>query len=773
MNVASHLNQVAPYVSMTRNTKAKKFGGSRSRLNHKVNEGNVQEAPDPFKQRIHEERPRAPQRPPQTPFNGRRGQNVSKSEYQQLSRLNRSVLMNAAELGALTLWYRMRYSEILRAELEVWRNSAFGRSRKNFPGCIPDDDLAYDMRVAMRDHFFDTNFSGAVTRQVVARSRKGLKEGAVQQPEVHSQLNGANGETTGSDDVERMSHGIFPVPFVNSFSTGVSMEEVFSEMRVLSVAGVRYLLTKYATAKDYCVGFLAHPLECCEVCRHGASMNSAALEESISRLDDPFYHHIPCPCDCNAIVAETPECVLPRGGYYDLIRRAMDNRSHSLNHATSQLNGSHGEYTESDDVKKTGQQAGLLAKLANIERRLASVMLNSTRKGRQRKSGKAKTGGRGGGRRAGSGGGGARPMRGNIDRNKTGGTVSNFGALAKLHPHTQKYMIALANPHSESAIGVGDVIRAHNSRKADGRTTFVVAPTATECIMLFICPAVANDDACIMEVKCTDTDTGTYNGTTAGAGTRKRIAIPDLPYANAQIGPEGAGVDGAVSGKVVCLGLKLTAIGAALNRGGEAFWYESDNHSSIIPTGSTNFATAYASVTGKRTCRRVDLARDQAHEFTVTPHVSAEHEFPIGSNKNLFPHSYRYPYSQQGFAFSTLGSIDDGAPVACLIIPAQANVSYRVEVKIHCEYIGGTAKQSATMTHSDPEIGRTIADSVIKVKQTQHLTPHNSCVGDVFKTVMTELGSKALQGGVNMLKKEMANPELLSSAASAVGALLM
>ena len=773
MNVASHPNQVALYVFMTRTTKSRKFGGSRSRLNHKVNEGNVESAPDPFKERVREERPRPPPRKPQTPFNGRRGQNVSKNEYQQLRRLNRSILANAADIGALTLWYKMRYSGILRAELEIWRISAMGRSRKNFPGCIPDDDLAYDMRVAMRDHFFDTNFSGAVNRQVVARSRKDLKVPKEKQPEVASDLNGNNGEATDSDDVEKMSHGLFPVPFITSFSSGVSMEEVFSEIRVLSVAGIRYLITKYATSKDYCVGFLAHPLECCEVCRHGVALNAAALEESITRLDDPFYHHVPCCLDCQPIVAETPECILPKSGYYDLIRRAIEDRKYSLNHPSSQLNGSHGEYTESDDVKKAGNQTNLLSKLASVERRLASVMLNSTKKGRQRKASKPKTGGRNRSGGAGRAGGGVRSLRGNIDRAKTGSTVSNFGPLAKLHPHTQKYMIALANPHSESAIGVGDVVRAHNSRKADGRTTFVVAPTATQCVMLFICPAVANDDPSIMQVVCTDADIGTYNGTVAGAGSRTRIVIHDLPYQVAQIGPEGAGVDGAVSGKVVCMGLKLTAIGAALNRGGEAFWYESDNHSSIIPTGATTFATAYTSVTGKRTCRRVDLARDQAHEFTVTPHTSAEHEFPIGSNKNFFPNSFRYPYSQQGFAFSTAGSIDDGAPVACLVIPAQANVSYRVEVKIHCEYIGGSAKQSATMTHSDPEIGRTIADSVIKVKQTQHLTPHNSCVADVFKTVMSELGSKALQGGVNMLKKEMANPELLSSAASAVGALLM
>ena len=727
-------------------------------------------APDPFKARERIDRPRPPPKPPATPFNGARGQSVSKSEYQQLKRLNRSVLMNAVEAGALTLWYRMRYSEVLRAELEEWRASAFGRTRNNFPGCIPDDILGYDMRVAMREHFFDTNFSGGVTPAVVARSRwNPVKRFNDNAPLVSSSLNGANGESTGSDDVERMSHGFFPIPFITSFSSGVVMEEVFSEIRVLSVAGVRYLLTKYATAKDYCVAFLAHPLECSDACRHGISLNLAAIEESITSLDDPFYHYIDSPPGSHPIVAEAPECVLSKSAYYDLIRRAIDNPAYSINHPSSQLNGSHGEATESDDVKRQGGQKNLLGKLAAIERRLAGVMLNSTRKGKKKPAGKpASAGRRRGAPRAGGGGGG----KGSVNRNKTGKTVSNFGVLSTLHPHTQKYMIALANPHSESAIGVGDVTRAHNSRKADGRTTFIVTPTAANAVFLFVCPAVANDDPFIMQAVCPSTDTGNYNGSVAGAGTRTRINMTDLPYERAQIGPEGAGSDGKVSGKCVCIGIKVTSIGPALNRGGEAFWYESDNHSSILPNGTTTFANVYNSVTGKRTCRRVDMARDQAHEFTVTPHVSGEHEFPLGSNANLFPHSYRYPYSQQGIQFATTGSTDDGAPVAILIIPEQAGTQYRIEVKAHYEYIGSIAKQSSTMTHSDPEMGRSIADAVIKVKQTQHLTPHNSCVADVFKTVMTELGSKAVQGGVSMLKKEMANPELLSSAASAVGALL-
>jgi hypothetical protein len=338
----------------------------------------------------------------------------------------------------------------------------------------------------------------------------------------------------------------------------------------------------------------------------------------------------------------------------------------------------------------------------------------------------------------------------------------------------QRYAIALSNPFSSQARRVGSIIEAKKSQKHTSRMVFTVSPEAGKDVILFFAPSPCNDLPSIYQANVVSpSSVDTYTGSTAVSATYNRLAFSSLPYSSTSVGFAGAAAttDKAV-GRIISLGVKLENISPLLNRGGEATWVETEDHTSIN-SGNSTFQDIISGINDFENTRRVDLGRNQAHEFNVTPHMNAETSFKSGSvNPEVTPNSYWYPFSPSVAKFGPAGNAtNDGAPVAALYLTSSAAQVIRVTAIMHVEYIGKPTVPLATSVGEHTDVGRTIIQSVIEAKQDAHAAPHDPPHKAAFKNVMTQLLAKTKQKAGDLFKREASNA--ITSAGSALTATLM
>lgn len=754
------------------NRKHNKFGGSRNenrtRDGGKTRRDDGFKEADPIRPREKEVRPRPPPRDPTTPYNGRRASAISAFEFWQLRSIYTSYFGRLAEFRLMQFeiaqWYKITFSN---------ERLAFCATRgikwKNISGpVISDFEICAKLQAALRLRIFSGNIFGHVTRETVNRlqamapadisgdSRFADLNVVVDSPDVDSQLNGANGEVTGTDDHDIMNW-VGDIP--QRIGDSVIMQPIVHHIQEVRTRKLgRYVAHIFRARDTFTPAIVAAPIERCHCCSSYLTEQLNIVRQCIRELEDVFIAPRTCP-DCQPIITVTPDRKTPDSA----ITRLLEiNDPRNTASSSDSLNGQHGEATNTDDVKRNNaKNAGLLGKLAAIESKMASLMLRTKQMKKTRKNATKTV--RTTGRKTHAG---RRNPRSAV---AIGGSA--ISKLSELHPHTQQFMVAMANPHSKAATGVGSVVNAHTTQKAEARLTFTIETGASNENFIFVTPCTCNSLPSILHWNTGLYTTDTYNGSVAVESSYNSYAFTSLPYDGNSFGRETVATPTNISGRVICVGIRVTAIGAVQDRGGEALWLETPNHSPVAAATTTGNALG-TSIESRRGTRRVDLARAHAHEFSVHPHSRRELDFPSGSSNGSFPNSYWYPMGQEGQVFGPGGNANVGNPVAVLWFPGGPVGTYRIECITHVEFTGSRVQPLATPTHSDDTNGMLVTESIKKVKQEHHKDPHKNIMGDVFSNVMKELTAKAVKGGTDMLKKELSNPELAGNAVAFAASLL-
>jgi len=260
----------------------------------------------------------------------------------------------------------------------------------------------------------------------------------------------------------------------------------------------------------------------------------------------------------------------------------------------------------------------------------------------------------------------------------------------------------------------------------------------------------------------------TYDGSIAVTTQYERYNIASMPYGSANFGPDG------VSGRILSYGIRVTATGPALYRGGEATWFVPASHAELFTSGVATLATINGSVLSKQSARKVDLGRNHSHEFQLVPSQEHESEFIQNNTQSAFPFSVSYPWSRVAAKFGPSGSTNDGCPVGFLFLshPSSGNIGYRIEVIAHTEYGGPATETSATPSHADTELGKAIFDSVNQAQRVHHKDPHTHILSSAVAHLASNLKEKVVGGGTAIISNEL-KKVTLPGAVSAISSLIL
>lgn len=324
------------------------------------------------------------------------------------------------------------------------------------------------------------------------------------------------------------------------------------------------------------------------------------------------------------------------------------------------LNGSHGEATETDDLKK-GQRKGQ-GKNKNK---------NKQRKQRVRVQ---------------------RPI-------SQPHNVFRLGACAK------KFAIAMARPFSTEAYGACiPLAPSRPSQKIHAIQRFVMNTGTANVGFILMSPCLANDAVNIYTTGSTFAGTD-LNPVITGALTTSTTGVTPLvcstmPYAKADLLGSGDN-NAAVSGRIVSVGIRITYAGTELNKGGWGYAYVDPDHSNLWGESLTSM--------GSREGARVIHVDSKPVEISCGP-IDSE-EYAYDASQFLGPGSASAAYTLAGcYPMSGLDYISPAAaagpypigsaPIAIIINSTHANPFY-VEVITHAEFIGVKCEGRTTANTCD------------------------------------------------------------------------
>lgn len=313
----------------------------------------------------------------------------------------------------------------------------------------------------------------------------------------------------------------------------------------------------------------------------------------------------------------------------------------------SALNGSHGEATETDDLKK-GQRKG---------------QSKNKNKNKQRK------------------------QRVRVQR-----PISQPHNIFKLGTCAKKFAIAMARPFSNEAYGACiPIAPSRPSQKVHAIQRFVMNTGVANVGFVLLSPCLANDAVNIYTTGTnfggTDMSPVVTGALTTSTGGVTPLVCSTLPYTKADLLGSGDN-NAAVSGRIVSVGIRITYAGTELNKGGWGYAYVDPDHSNLW---GESIATL-----GSREGANVIHVSSKPIELSCGP-IDAQ-EYAYDASQYLGPGSSSAAYTLAGcYPMSGLDYISPAAqagpypigsaPIA-IIINSTANNPFYVEVITHAEYIG-------------------------------------------------------------------------------------
>lgn len=379
----------------------------------------------------------------------------------------------------------------------------------------------------------------------------------------------------------------------------------------------------------------------------------------------------------------------------------------------SHLNGSHGEYTESDDVKRHGNKKGSQKRPKNPPKKKNSSTSSVPR-----------------------------PV------------MTDPTCLSKC---AAKFLLAQTAPFSADAIGACcPTVPARNTFRASCVVRGTVSTGTTGTGILIVTPCLGNDGAFVTATKPAFTGTAdtftilTATDVFAGGGISNWTVTPPntLPYTLAALySGHGQGAQ-QVFGRVVGGGLRLRPMSAPLYRQGVHFAFTDPTHANFTAgANGHNFSIQSSPYT------RVFTSEDSI-ELCFGPIDPNEMTFPMEESgyhsvqtDNVYPLSLgRNEYSSSGFTW-TRNSQKVGQPIIGILFTGASLTSptvFEYEAIIHVEYAGPVADNFGLPTEPD-QVGTIKVLNAVSQVQRAAQTSVKAVTGSKKAPSLTKLALNAMK----------------------------
>lgn len=416
----------------------------------------------------------------------------------------------------------------------------------------------------------------------------------------------------------------------------------------------------------------------------------------------------------------------------------------------SQLNGSHGEWTESDDVKGKNRQGQGQVRMkdmlrAMVKQQLADVVGPSMAKTVYTAGSKAARGLKKKNRAKPNG----KPGKPSAVRRVSEGSNPRSyysGDRLILGPGSRKWVKAAINPFDLSLKQIG--VPRQGSQPSQKVTGFVrgTGYIGTAGVgFVYVMPCLANDRA----IAGVTTDDYAFNmlaqfdnlnpvlNQNGNSASPKSVYMSNLPYNFAQLTAPVTGTS-LVDGRIVSVSLRVMYTGTNLNKSG--------NYYSMVQPDFLNIVGGTHSAPTAGNGYTVDtMASFDCTEISSVQQVKESRIIWIPNNINLYDYPFPnattprkiYPYAEGQMQFDGATGCGTGA----IMITGMPGESFYFEIVLHAEYTGpGVAQGLLTESFSDAVGFDAVACSLMKGQRLAASQP-NATLG---QTIRSELRAEKI-----------------------------
>ena len=387
--------------------------------------------------------------------------------------------------------------------------------------------------------------------------------------------------------------------------------------------------------------------------------------------------------------------------------------------SSSQLNGTHGEARNSDDVKSRvdRKQTQQIRKLQQQLRRMALVRNPAPKK--RNKQTKRKV----------------RPAR--------SAARSPFPGIPAPTEMDQQPVVTHRDPVVVSTVaqlapfrvprGVSNLLlNGRPSQKFTSRALLSLAPPANQETLMYLCPCIAADNACKSLVGLSGTratlDTALFSQTTVPGGITASSAVTNTPYSFSTLGGNDH------QWRLVSAGIRVRNTTAAVNRQGVLKWNVDHEHKLVEYTNSSvsHGSVAAALDSSHRTVRR-NMSTHPESDIVLSGQLYSENVSWASQASTAVPESYMWPISKAIYNYGT--SYYYGVGAGCILFPGVAAAqTYDIELVEHWEVHGSTIETLHTPSGTHAGSAETVAN-IIKQAHHQHSLTPSMALHDVAKGV--------------------------------------
>lgn len=381
----------------------------------------------------------------------------------------------------------------------------------------------------------------------------------------------------------------------------------------------------------------------------------------------------------------------------------------------SSLNGSHGEWTESDDVERRKRGGGGPSTKQSRRRPAAATIRPVKSNGKRIRPKKVM-------KRV------AREMGINVASSFVGEDLARYGyqTIARsmrpkklvLSVHASRYLLSFTKPFDNSVQQVF-IPRppATRSFKVTGfvRGAGVIGLKGVGFVA--ITPTLANDEPAVfystasynhavLGAPMSDFAIGSPTYMNGNANTPAAVFMSNLPYSTAALTSVGStGIVNEISGRIVSCSMRVYYTGTTFNEGGSYYAYADPDLNNVL--GGNH--TSAASPTGMSL---PDLLSKDATEIVKVTKTSEATLIRLSVDPNMddYPRTNNsllrklYPYSN-GEYYTNGSNTDVGCSTAVIAIDGTAGQPFYFEMVTHAEYIGPGIVQGLLSDVSNDAVG--------------------------------------------------------------------
>lgn len=341
------------------------------------------------------------------------------------------------------------------------------------------------------------------------------------------------------------------------------------------------------------------------------------------------------------------------------------------------------------------------------------------------------------------------------------------------------------HPAARNAHTIDEHARPSWKLSGRARTVLTVGINGGRCFIFFN-PIMASDKPSVFIMNMSAAAVNDSHSKFTGDA----IAVAGLTYSvlNLQVPTTESNLNAlSASYRYVAGGIKCRYSGPALQRGGNAIWYEDlSDGDSVLSTATANVAVNTVLATyPSQSLRYVNYNSAMEHEFTLAPPVQLfNSRWQTPTDDTSVQGRHMYEDNDQGGGHVDFGpqaartATDVPTPTSVLVLQnnTASPLEYTLEFIVHCEFVDPQYAQLTTPSPPDPTSHSLIRAAVTSAKQQHADSPDAHIAHVASQSLLSSLEAGASQVGsaaINSIASYVSKPGNIEMLATGLAGLLM